>query len=256
MEHAVDCIKAKQDTRAKRIVRTSIVGIVANVALATFKAVVGLFANSIAIVLDAVNNATDALSSIVTIVGTHIAGKRADYDHPHGHGRAEYLSAIVIGAIIVYAGVTSLVESVRRIVEPEVAEYDALGLAIIVVAVLVKIVLGTYVKRVGREVNSDSLVASGIDALFDAVISASTVVAALVFMATGVSLEAPLGAIISAIIIKAGVDILRETISKILGQRADPELSRGIKEAVGQIPGVNGVYDLVLTDYGPDQLMG
>ncbi len=247
---------AKQDTRGKRIVRTSIVGIAANVALAAFKAIVGVIANSIAIVLDAVNNATDALSSVVTIVGTRLAGKKPDYDHPFGHGRAEYLTAIVIGVIVMYAGVTSLVESVRRIASPEAPAYDAVGLAIIVVAVIVKVVLGAYVKRVGREVDSDSLVASGTDAQLDAVISASTVVAAVVFMATGVSLEAPLGAIISLVIIKAGVDILRETISKIIGRRVDSDLSRGIKEAVGSVPGVNGVYDLVLTDYGPDQLIG
>lgn len=243
-------------SRAARIVRTSIIGIVANVALAAFKAVVGLLANSIAIVLDAVNNATDALSSIVTIIGTRLAGRAADYNHPFGHGRAEYLTAIVIGIIVLYAGVTSLIESVRRIIQPEVADYRTLGLGIVAVAVVVKIVLGLYVKRVGTDVNSDSLIGSGTDALLDAVISATTVVAALIFIATGISLEAPLGAIISLVIIKAAYDILQETISKLLGRRVDTELSRGIKQAVAQVEGVHGVYDLVITDYGPEQLLG
>ncbi len=243
-------------TREQRIVRTSILGIVANVALAAFKAAVGLLSNSIAIVLDAVNNATDALSSIVTIVGTRLANRGADYDHPFGHGRAEYLTAIVIGVIVLYAGVTSLVESVQRILNPEVANYNTFGLVIIGVAVAVKVILGLYVRKVGGEVNSDSLTASGTDALLDAVIGASTLIAAIIFMATGFSLEAPLGAIISLVIMKAGYDILRETISKIIGRRADPDLSRGIKATVSEVEGVRGVYDLILTDFGPDQFMG
>ncbi|MBQ9021365.1 MAG: cation transporter [Eggerthellaceae bacterium] len=247
---------AQSDNREQRIVRTSILGIVANVALAAFKAAVGLLANSIAIVLDAVNNATDALSSVVTIIGTRLANRKPDYKHPFGHGRTEYLTAIVIGVIVAYAGITSLVESIKRIISPEAADYSTIGLLIIVVAVVVKLVLGSYVKRVGREVNSDSLEASGTDALLDAVISASTVVAALVYMATGLSLEAPLGAIISLVIIKAAYDILAETISKIIGRRADAELSQGIKKTISEVDGVRGVYDLVLTDFGPEQFMG
>lgn len=246
----------KQAARTARIVRTSIVGIVANVALAGFKAAVGALAGSIAIIMDAVNNATDALSSIVTIIGTRLAGKEADYNHPFGHGRAEYLTAIVIGIIVLYAGITALVESVRTMLEPQTPSYSALGLGIIAVAVVVKVALGIYVRRVGSEVNSDSLEGSGTDALLDAVISASTLVAALVFIATGTSLEAPLGAIISLFIIKAGYDILNETTSKLLGRRIDADLSRGIKDAVAQVEGVHGVYDLVLTDYGPEQLLG
>ena len=248
--------QTSQDARAARIVRTSILGIVANVALAAFKAAVGLLANSIAIVLDAVNNATDALSSIVTIVGTRLANRGADYKHPFGHGRVEYLTAIVIGIIVLYAGITALVESARRILEPQAADYSVVGLVIIAVAVLVKIALGTYTKRMGQETHSDALVGSGTDALLDAVIGASTLVAAIIFMATGLSLEAPLGAVISLVIIKAGYDILRETISKIIGRRVDPDLSRNIKKAVREVEGVRGVYDLVITDYGPDQLLG
>lgn len=245
-----------RSNREQRIVRTSIIGIVANVALAGFKAAVGLLAGSIAIVLDAVNNATDALSSIVTIVGTRLAGKKADYNHPYGHGRIEYLTAIVIGIIVLYAGVASLVESVRYIMHPQPPEHTAVGLFIIVVAVVVKLVLGRYVKRVGQEVNSDSLIGSGTDALLDAVISASTVAAALIYMSTGVLVEAWLGAVISLLIIKAGYDILHETLSKLIGRRVPPELSRDIKHAVSEVEGVRGVYDLVLTDYGPDLLLG
>ncbi len=238
------------------IVRTSIVGIATNVLLAAFKAGVGVLSNSIAIVLDAVNNLSDALSSVITIVGTKLADKPADRKHPYGHGRTEYITTIIIAAIVTWAGVTSLTESVERIVHPEAASYDALTLGVVAVAVAVKIVLGLFTKKRGERFHSDSLVASGVDALTDSIISASTLVAALVFLLFNVSLEAWLGAVISIIIIKSGVDILREAISHILGERVESELSQGIKHTVESVPGVQGAYDLLLHDYGPDRLSG
>ena len=238
------------------IVRTSVVGIVANVLLAAFKAAIGLAANSIAIVLDAVNNLSDALSSVITIVGTKLANKPADRKHPYGHGRTEYITTIVIAAIVTWAGVTSLTESLQRIVHPETPSYDTLSLVVVAVAVAAKIALGLYTRGQGARYNSDSLVASGTDALTDSIISASTLVAAVVFLLSGVSVEAWLGAVISAIIIKSGVDILREAISHILGERVDSDLSQGIKHTVEQVPGVRGAYDLLLNDYGPDRLSG
>ena len=144
--------------RSKRIVRTSIIGILANVLLAAFKAVVGLAANSVAIVLDAVNNLSDALSSLITIVGTKLAGKEPDRKHPLGYGRIEYLSAMIISAIVLYAGVTALVESVKKILHPSTPDYSTVALIIVAAAVLVKILLGRYVKGVGEKVDSDSLV--------------------------------------------------------------------------------------------------
>ena len=246
----------KSTDRESVIVRTSIIGIAANILLVAFKAAVGLAANSIAIVLDAVNNLTDALSSVITIIGTKLAGKDADRDHPLGHGRYEYLSAMVIVAIVLYAGITSLVESIRKIIEPEVADYSMVTLVIVAAAVVVKIVLGRYVSAKGRQVDSGSLVASGKDALFDAAISASVLAAALVFLATGVSLEAYVGVAISIVIIKAGVDMLRETLDDILGHRPDPELSVGIKRTVRADPDVLGAYDLLLDSYGPDLTIG
>lgn len=238
------------------IVRTSVIGIMANVLLAAFKAAIGLAANSIAIVLDAVNNLSDALSSVITIVGTKLANKPADRKHPYGHGRTEYITTIVIAAIVTWAGVTSLTESVQRIVHPETPSYDTISLVVVAVAVVAKIVLGLYTRGQGTRYNSDSLVASGTDALTDSIISASTLVAAGIFLLFGVSIEAWLGAVISAIIIKSGVDILREAISHILGERVDSDLSQGIKRTVEAVPGVKGAYDLLLHDYGPDRLSG
>jgi cation diffusion facilitator family transporter len=243
------------EERDSRIIRTSIIGILANIGLAAFKAMVGFLTHSIAIVLDAVNNLSDALSSVITIIGTKLAGKKPDKKHPLGHGRIEYLTAMIIAVIVLYAGVMSLTESVKKILHPEKADYTMLSLLIIVVAVVVKILLGRYVKKTGIELKSGSLVNSGQDAMLDAVISASTLAAALIFMATGIGLEAWLGAVIAAVIIKAGIDMLRETFSQILGERVDPELSRAIKRTINSYEGVNGTYDLVLHNYGPDTLL-
>ena len=242
--------------REKVIVRTSLIGIAANVLLVIFKAAVGLAANSIAIVLDAVNNLTDALSSVITILGAKLAGKKPDKDHPLGHGRYEYLSAMVIVAIVLYAGITSLVESVKKIFVPEVADYSTVTLVVVAAAVVVKVVLGRYVSAKGRQVDSASLVASGKDALFDAAISVSVLVAAIVFVTTGISLEAYVGVIISIVIIKAGIDMLREALDDILGSRPPAELATGIKRTICSDPDVLGAYDLLLESYGPDLTIG
>ena len=243
-------------SREKTIVKTSVIGIVANGFLAGFKAVIGLMTHSIAIVLDAVNNVSDAGSSLITIVGTKLAGREPDKKHPFGYGRIEYLSAMIISVIVLYAGVTSFVESVKQIIHPETPEYTPDSLIIVAVAVAVKIVLGRYVKRVGVKVNSDSLINSGQDAMLDSVISASTLVAAGIFLIFHISLEAWLGAIISLVIIKSGIEMLRDTISQILGERNDVELAAGIKETVMSFPDVQGAYDLVLNNYGPDAWNG
>ena len=243
-------------SREKTIIRTSVIGIIANVCLAAFKAVIGLVTNSIAIVLDAVNNISDAGSSLITIIGTKLAGREPDKKHPFGYGRIEYLSAMIISVIVLYAGVTSFVESVKRIIRPETPEYTAVSLIIVAVAVLVKIFLGRYVKSVGKKVNSDSLVNSGEDATLDSIISASTLAAAGIFLLFGVSLEAWLGAVISLVIVKSGIEMLRDTISQILGEKNDPDLSKNIKQTVCSFPGVEGAYDLVLNNYGPDTWNG
>lgn len=243
-------------SREKKIIRTSVIGIVANVFLASFKTVIGLLTNSIAIVLDAVNNISDAGSSLITIIGTKLAGKEPDKKHPFGYGRIEYLSAMIISVIVLYAGFTSFVESVKQIIHPKTPDYSIISLIIIAVAVIVKIVLGRYVKAVGKKVNSDSLVNSGEDATLDSVISASTLVAAVIFMRFDVSIEAWLGAVISIVIIKAGIEMLRDTISQILGERNDQELVKNIKKTVVAFPGVQGAYDLVLNNYGPDRWNG
>lgn len=246
-------ISPMQENRQKLIIRTSIIGILVNVLLAAGKAAVGLLSHSIAIVLDAVNNLSDALSSVITIIGARLAGKPADKDHPFGHGRYEYLSAAIISIIVLYAGITSFIESAKKIIHPETPDYSPVTLIIVASAVVVKLLLGRYVKSMGQKLNSDSLVNSGEDARLDSVISASTLVAAAIYIFTRISLEAWLGLAIAAFIIKSGVDMLRETISKILGERAEPEVSKEIRSIVLETEEILGAYDLALTSYGPDR---
>ena len=246
----------KNDEREKIVVKTSAIGVVTNILLAVFKIVIGLLSNSIAIVLDAVNNISDVASSVITIVGTKLAGKEPDKKHPFGHGRIEYLSAMVIAVIILYAGTTSLIESVKQIIKPETPDYNFTSLIIIAVAVVVKIVLGFYVKKIGRKVKSDSLINSGADATMDAVISFSTLIAAVIFMSFGLALEAYLGTIISIIIIKSGIGMLKGTISQLLGEQNDVEMAKNIQKTVMGFKEVLGVYDLVLNNYGPNRWNG
>lgn len=242
--------------RESAIIRTSAIGIAANVALAAFKAAVGILSNSIAVTLDAVNNLSDAISSIITIVGTKLSNKKADREHPFGHGRIEYITTTVIAAIIMYAGISSLIKSIQDIMDPVTPDYSPLSLVIIAVAVLVKIILGHYVRSVGNLVNSDTLIASGSDALFDATLSTSVLTAALIFIFTKISLEAYVGVIISVFIIKASIELLQGSIKEIIGMRPDAALSTLIYDIVKEDPDAEGVYDLIIHNYGPDRFVG
>ena len=247
---------SKDRAREKVIVRTSFIGILANVALAGFKAAVGIFSNSIAVILDAVNNLSDALSSLITIIGAKLAGKPADKKHPYGYGRTEYMSEFLVAAIVLYAGITSLVESVKKIMEPEVPSYSKVSLIIIAFAIAVKLILGLYVKKKGESVNSGSLVASGSDAFFDAILSFSVLACAIVYIIFGLSLEPFVGAAISIFIIKSGIEMIKEALDEILGGRVGQEISSKIKSIAARNPEVLGVYDVVLNNYGPDKYSG
>lgn len=242
--------------RSQKIIRTSIIGIVANVLLAAFKAAVGILASSVAVVMDAVNNLSDALSSVITIVGTKLSERPADHEHPFGFGRIEYFSAIIIAVLVLSAGITSLIESVKKIFEPTEPEYTTVTLVVIVVAIIVKLLLGQYVKRQGEQLKSDALIASGSDALFDAVITLATLVSAGIMLLWHVSLDGILGALISVVIIKAGVEMLASPVNELLGSRISPELLKQIKHEVLGFEGVHGVFDIILHNYGPDVLIG
>lgn len=241
--------------RNKKIIKISILGIIVNIILVIFKMIVGLVANSIAIILDAINNLSDAMSSIITIIGTKLSEKRPNKKHPFGYGRIEYFSSIIIAIIVLVAGLTSFKESLNKILNPSVADYSIISLIIIIVAVFVKFFFGRYVKKAGEELNSGSLIASGTDAISDSVLSFSTFIAAIISFIWHISLEGYLGIIISVIIIKSAIEILKDTIDDMIGVRSDSSLTRKIKKTINSYDEVIGVYDLTIHNYGPNKII-
>ena len=255
-------MKKQVDKREQTIVRTSIIGIIANILLVGFKAFVGFVAGSISIVMDALNNLTDALSSIITIIGTKLSNKKPDRKHPFGHGRVEYITSTIIAVLILFAGGVAIYESIVSIVEyftsgektlPSFAWYS---LVIIGVAILVKIGIGIFYKIQGKKVNSEALKASGTDALFDAILSTATLVGAIFAVTLHWYVEGYLGIIIGLFIIKSGIDVLRESFSSIIGERHDPEETKNMLADISSVPGVKGAYDLIIHSYGPNKYVG
>ena len=241
--------------RDKVIIKTSIYGIIVNIVLVAFKATVGLIANSIAIILDAVNNLTDALSSIITIIGTKLSNKEPDKKHPYGYGRIEYFTSAIIACIVLFAGVTAGRESIEKIINPDKPDYSLVSLIIIAVAVVVKFVFGRYVKNVGKKVNSGSLIASGQDAYMDSILSFTTLVAAIINFVWHLNLEGYLGVIIAVVIIKSAIEMLKETVDTMIGSRADKELTTNLKNKITSFKEVQGAYDLNLHSYGEGRII-
>lgn len=250
--------KEKSDSRAdaaakreKTIVRTGIAGVAANLILAAGKGAVGLAVGSLAFTLDALNNLTDVLSAVVTIIGARIAVRNPDKEHPYGHGRAEYISAMIVSVIILYAGMGAARESVKGIISPAGADYTYYALIVIAIAVVVKIFLGILFKKRGKQTFSSALSASGTDALFDAAISASVLLSAVIRIVWGISLEAWVGLLISAFILRTGIGILRDSYNDILGRRGDPALIAAVRGILESEEPVRGAYDLIVTNFGP-----
>lgn len=243
-------------TRQQQIAGTSGVGIAANLLLVAGKAVAGFLSNSVAITTDALNNLTDALSSIITLAGARAAGKAPDREHPYGHGRIEYVSATTIAALILFTAAGAMYESVRKILEPLDPDYDTLAVVVMAASMVVKLVLWRFFRARGTAADSQALVATGTDAAFDALISCAILIGAAIRTYTGVSIDGWLGVGISVVIFRSGIEILREGLSSIIGERVPAELSHQLRDEIGSFDDVHGVYDLMLHRYGPEQLIG
>lgn len=242
--------------RQKSIVWTGIIGVVTNVILVIFKMIVGMIAGSISVILDAVNNLTDVLSSVVTIIGAKLATKHPDKEHPYGHGRSEYVAALMVGLIILATGMMALMESIPKIIHPELAEYSIATIIVISAAILIKVALGLYTRRMGQKLNSGSLLASGVDALFDVLLSSATLVGIIVTMVWQISIDGILGAVIALFILRTSLGIIMESLDDILGRTADHKLMAKIEQQICNFPQVTGAYDLMLHNYGPTELIG
>jgi len=249
-----------KDNREREIVKTSVLGIIANAFLVAFKAFVGILAGSIAIIMDAVNNFTDALSSTITIVGTKLSGKRADKKHPYGYGRIEYLTSTLIAVLILFAGGMAVYESIKSIIDHfgngTMPTFEIYSIVIVAVAIGVKVAIGLFFRKKGEKIESDALKASGMDALFDSVLSTATLVGVLVAKFAGVYIEGYLGVAIGLFILKSGIEVMRESLSSMIGDRFEKEYVVAIKEDINKIEGVRGCYDLILNNYGHNRNIG
>ena len=248
--------------REKTIIRTSIIGISGNVLLVGFKAMIGLLAHSVSIFMDALNNLTDVLSSVITIIGTKLSNKKPDKKHPFGHGRIEYITSTLIALLVLFAGGLAIYESIVSIVEyftsedPTLPTFTIWSLIIIGAGVLVKVGIGIFYRIQGKRVKSSSLLASGMDALFDAALSFATLVGAIMAYTLHWYVEGYLGIIIGIFIIKTGIEILRDSFSSIIGERHDQEETKAMIADINSIDGVQGAYDLILNNYGPNKNIG
>ena len=242
--------------RSKKIIQTSIIGIITNLGLVVMKALVGFFANSISIIMDALNNLSDVLSSTITVIGTKLSQKKPDAKHPYGHGRIEYVTSLVIGFIILAAAGLAIYQSIMSIITPRDVKFDVLTIILISIAVLVKIALGLFFRRQGKKYNSEALRGSGIDALFDALLSFATLVSIVVYLIWQVNIEGYIGIIIGIFMLRSGIGVLRTSLSSIIGERTSKETSDAIKKLVCQNPQVLGAYDLIVNNYGPERGIG
>lgn len=239
--------------RDKKIIQTSLIGIAANILLVVAKAIIGFIAHSIALITDAINNLTDSLSSAITIIGTKLAGKKPDKKHPYGHGRIEYLVSLIIGIIILAAGVMAIYESVKALIDKPVVEYSVISLVIIALAVGVKVFVGLYYLKVGKVVNSEPLKASGKDALFDVLLSLATVVGIVTSLIWHINIEGYIGIVIGLFILRTAIEVLHDGVSLIIGERASQEEIDAIKHLVCSFPEVKGAYDLIINNYGANK---
>jgi len=243
-------------SRMVKVVLTSVVGILVNVALGIIKIIVGLASNSIAIISDAANNFIDSVSSIVTILTTALVGKGATRKHPFGFGRMEYFSSMIIAVLVLVTGTEFLINAVRKIINPTPTSYTNIAIILLAVAVLAKIGLGLYTKRSGKKYYSPNLIASGQDAFSDAVLTAVTLIAAIVSRYTDYMIDGWIGAVVSLFVIKSGIDIVRDVLSKLMGDRPDAELADTLMERIRGTEGIAGAYDLILHNYGPNIYIG
>ena len=241
--------------RNKVIIKTSFYGIIVNIILVVFKIIVGAITNSIAIISDAINNLTDAGSSVITIIGTKFANRRPDKKHPYGYGRIEYFTSVIISIFILIAGISAGKSSIDKIINPEDTTYSVVTLIIIAVAVVTKFIFGRYVKKTGNDMNSQSLIASGQDALLDSILSCTTLIAGVINFAYGLKLEGFFGLVISFVIINSAIDMSINTVNSILGERVEDDLIKKLKDRVSSFDEVQGVYDLNFHDYGPSKII-
>lgn len=232
-----------------------VAGIVLNAVLFALKYLAGALTGSIAVMADAFNNLSDAGSSVITLVGFKISGKRNDSEHPFGHGRVEYIAGLIVSLIIIMMGFDLARDSVTKIFAPEPVSFSALSAAILTASILVKLYMAAYNASVGKKIHSVAMRATAVDSLSDVIATTAVLASALIGHFTGVNIDAWAGALVSLMILRAGYQAARDTISPLLGNPPDPEFVRHVAEIVNSYDNVRGIHDLVVHDYGAGRVM-
>lgn len=243
-------------SREGAVVTVSALNILVNLISAAVKVVIGMAVSSIAIVSEGVNNATDSATSLITIVGTKLSAKHPTEKHPFGFGRIEYLTSLLIAVLILFTGAELMESSIKLIFDPQEMSISYVTMAIIAVSAILKLLLGTFTIKEGKRVDSSSLAALGTECRSDSVVSVITLVTALVFLVFRVNLDAYAGIIMALIVLKAGLEVLRQTLSDLLGQSGEKELAQELYRIIRAEPLVLNAADMMLHNYGPDAYSG
>lgn len=256
MKFLYKLLRQDPNSREGIIAATSTLGILTNLVVSAVKVIIGLLASSIAVVSEGINNAADVLNSLLMLIGAKLAGKHPDKKHPFGYGRIEYLTGLIIGVLILITGVEMFTSSVKLIFNPEPISVSYVTLAVVALSAVVKFALGVYTMKMGKKADSGALEAVGVDSRNDSFASLVTVISTLAFLLFHVSIDAWAGALTSLLIIKAGVDVLKETVGDLLGRPGEHELAEQIYREVRSTEGVIGAADMMLHNYGPDAWAG
>ena len=248
--------KLDPNSREGIITATSGLGIITNLLIALIKVIVGALASSIAIVSEGVNNAADALTSVLTLIGSKLAGKHPDAKHPFGYGRVEYLTSLVVSGLILFTGIEMLISSVKLIFEGSELSVSYVSLIIVAASAVIKYLLGVYTVKMGKKAESGALTAVGLESRSDSFASVITIASSAVFLIFGFSLDAYAGIITSALIIKAGAEVLKDTVSELLGRPGEKELAQKLYGIIRKTDGIINAADMMLHNYGPDAWSG
>ncbi len=236
-------------------VLSGVVGIICNIILFIGKGVIGLLMHSVSILADAFNNLSDAGSSIISLIGVKMASKPADEEHPFGHGRIEYISALIVSFLVIQVGLTFFKDSIGKIMHPEQLKFQWISIIILILSIGMKLWLGAFNGKLGKRIDSKVLQATATDSIGDAVTTSVTVLSILFWKVTGMNIDGIVGVIVSGIVVWAGIGIAKDTVEELIGPAPDPEVFRQITEFVEGYEGIEGTHDLIVHNYGPGRSM-
>lgn len=245
----------KVSVRTAYGVLASVVGIFCNVFLFVVKGAVGFFLHSVSVMADAFNNLSDAGSSIVGLVGVRMASKPADEEHPFGHGRIEYIAALVVSFLVLQVGFTFFKDSIRKIQNPEELKFQAVSVIILVLSIGVKLWMGMFNKKLGKKIDSKVMMATATDAMGDVVTTTATIASVLFFKITGINIDGIVGIGVSLVVMWAGIGIAKDTLEPLIGEAVAPEEYVRISRFVEKYEGIVGSHDLIVHNYGPGRSM-